>query len=807
MKLADVAKPHFRRHDSFAPRYGWFRKAFVVTESDPRVFSADDRPVRFGVGINMVNAIRTWGLAAEIIHESQVQKATPTTATPTRFAYELLGEKGWDRFVEDQSSLWLLHWRMMAPVCTIPVWWLAFNEFEDIEFSKDELEWTVTKKLTDTDWNLRYPNTIKRDLETMLLTYAPPLSSEDRWSLSFQEFLESPLRRLRLIEHSDTYGFYRFNLGQKLSLPSEIITHACLDFAWRIRSLSNSISVRRLAEEPGTPGRIFKIPESEILTALRQQARKRPDLKLAETGESDHTLSWSDAPSRIAELILGALYRSQSSEGEAWLVAPEGQLGGVRERPSGTFTRQDDSLLDARSVRDADSSPWAGGARTALSIDKTPSIGIPAARSRANQTLAGSSRQRASAEPDYPALLTLLEDIRPLQPAVAARHSARHDLIRVFSFDYALGGDPVLALDPASEYDGKVLLMVGGQTEPPTLWRSAPAGKPTLAVIPDDLTSLHTQAAEVAELTKEASAPQPPNADLTGHLTAARAALRAAADEAFSPANSRWVLLGHGTERAVSGDEGERDAASGDTEAAENSGRQAPENSDRQAPENSDRQAPENSRQADIRTSTFSNSCLELPVRPRSETLSQAADIAYPCTPELCNEMINSWPALTTQGKTTRTKLLRAMVDESGKRDLGIESSGKHYSAKLAMYRSVLHRTGLHRYDTQSGEMVFGRPAEASLRPAWNIVFSAAASRPQSRVPLDELHLLLLSPPVGMRKAAIAVFITAWMLAQGDRLKIFSKEREVPLDGETALTMAKHPERFELELPALNPSH
>ena len=777
MKLADVAKPHFRRHDSFAPRYGWFRKAFVVTESDPRVFSSDDRPVRFGVGINMVNAIRTWGLASEIIHESQVQTATPTTATPTRFAYELLGEKGWDRFVEDQSSLWLLHWRMMAPMCTIPVWWLAFNEFEDLEFSKDELEGTVTKKLADTDWLLPHPNTIKRDLETMLLTYAPPLSSDDLWSLSFQEFLESPLRRLRLIEHSDTYGFYRFNVGPKLSLPSEIITHACLDFAWRIRSLSNSISVRRLAEEPGTPGRVFKIPESEILTALHHQARKRPDLRLAESGESDHTLSWSDSPSRIAELILGALYRNQSPESEAWLVAPKGQLGDVRERPSGTFTRQDDSLLDTRSGRDAESSPWAEGARTAPSIHKTPSI-------------TGSPRQRASTEPDYPALLALLEDVRALQPAVAARHSARHDLIRVFSFDYALGGDPVLALDPDSKYDGKVLLMVGGQTEPPTLWRSTPAGKPTLAVIPDDLTLLLTRAAEVDGLT-EASAAQPRNADLRGRLTAARVALRAAADEAFSPANSRWVLLGHGIERAVSGDEGRRDAASGDTEAAENSGRQAPEISG----------------QADVRARTFSNSCLELPVRPRSETLSQAADIAYPCTPEFCNEMINSWPALTTQGKTTRTKLLRAMVDESSKRDLGFESSGKHYPAKLAMYRSVLHRTGLHRYDPQSGKMVFGRPTEASLRPAWNIVSSAAAGRPQGRVPLDELHLLLLSPPVGMRKAAIAVFLTAWMLAQGDRLKIFSSEREVPLDGETALTMAKHPERFELELSALDPSH
>ncbi len=152
MNLLDAAKPEFRRHDGFAPRYGWFRKAFAATESDPHIFSSDDSPVRIGVGINMVQAIRTWGLAAKIIHESQAQ--TPKRAIPTRFANDLLGERGWDRFVEDQASLWLLHWRMMAPVCRIPAWWLAFNEFEDTEFAKDELEGAVTKKLADADWRL-----------------------------------------------------------------------------------------------------------------------------------------------------------------------------------------------------------------------------------------------------------------------------------------------------------------------------------------------------------------------------------------------------------------------------------------------------------------------------------------------------------------------------------------------------------------------------------------------------------------------------------------------------------------------------
>ena len=772
MDLLEATRPEFRRHDSFGPRYGWFRKALVATESDPYVFSSDDAPVQIGVGINMVRAVRTWGLAAKIIHESQA-RTTPKRATPTRFAYELLGERGWDRFVEDQSSLWLLHWRMLAPVCRIPVWWLAFNEFEDTEFSKDELEGAVTKKLTDADWHLPHPSTIRRDLETMLLTYTPSLASKERWSLSFQEFLESPLRSLRLIQHSETYGFYRFNPDPKLGLPSEIIAHACLDFARRSQSSSNSISVRRLAEEPGAPGRVFKIAESKLLPALRQQVRKRPDMRLTENNEGDHTLSWSGAPSHIAELILGALYANRPAAGEAWLAMPE-----------------------------AGSMLLPGSARSAPSSGETSPDGTLRARSLANQTLT-TSQQGAPGQPDYQDLLRMLEDVCPLQPAVAARHSAEHDLVRVFSFNYALGGYPSTALAPSSEYDGKVLLMVGNQTDPPPLCQSTPAGKPTLAVIPDDLSSLLAPAGEVTRL---ASLAQPRNADITKRLTEARAALRSATEEAFSPRNTRWVLLGGGTEmekkdvlvRSVeeSGGEGRR----GTKETPEESGLERDRWPGEQSTENIAEEALEGIGQA-VRQTRTSN--LELPAHPRSETLSLVADIAYPSTPELPNEMINNWPTLSSQGKRTRTNLLKAMVSESDQGDLGLGSPGR-YPAILAMYRSVLYRGGLHRYDSERDTMAFGKPTEASLRPAWNILSSAAASRPKRRVPLKELHVLLLSPPIGMRKAAVAVFLTAWMLAAENRLRIFEGENEVSLNAESVLRMAERPEQFSIEIEVGN---
>ena len=67
MRLVDAALPWFARHETFHPRYGWFRKAYTETARDPHVFGRDNAPVVIGVGKNMVRAIRFWGLAAKLI--------------------------------------------------------------------------------------------------------------------------------------------------------------------------------------------------------------------------------------------------------------------------------------------------------------------------------------------------------------------------------------------------------------------------------------------------------------------------------------------------------------------------------------------------------------------------------------------------------------------------------------------------------------------------------------------------------------------------------------------------------------------
>ena len=89
----------------------------------------------------------------------------------------------------------------------------------------------------------------------------------------------------------------------------------------------------------------------------------------------------------------------------------------------------------------------------------------------------------ARTEMQQRSLVGVLSEIDDPKPVVAARHSAENDLLRVFTRRYVAGGDPVEPLDPFSDYDGEVLLVVGSG-KLPDLAKSSGASKPVVAAIP-----------------------------------------------------------------------------------------------------------------------------------------------------------------------------------------------------------------------------------------------------------------------------------------------------------------------------------
>ena len=319
MRLVDAAKPTFARHETFHPRYGWFRKAYSFVAADPHAFSREDAPVRVGVGKNMVRAIRFWGLAAKLIgvDERSSNRRTSKLA-PTRWGHALFGGSGWDRYMEDPGTLWLLHWLLLAPPSLLPVWWFAFNGFQAVEFDDDDLMGAFTAQLEAiAGWNAPHPSSVRKDVSALLRTYAP---EERSGRNGIEDVLDCPLRELNLIGRSVGTNRYRFALGAKPTLPPAVLAYAALDYSARTPTGGNTVTLGRLAHEPGAPGKVFKLTEGELLAALEPLVGETDALALtASTGAVQ--LSWSGDQSEIATAILDRYYQCSLSDNRADLAA------------------------------------------------------------------------------------------------------------------------------------------------------------------------------------------------------------------------------------------------------------------------------------------------------------------------------------------------------------------------------------------------------------------------------------------------------------------------------------------------------
>lgn len=322
MRLYEAAKPIFARHETFHPRYGWFRKAYTTAATTHDGFSTDDAPVNLGVGKNMVRSIKFWGQAAKVITKDpdSVNQRAPEMI-PTRFGHALFDPvDGWDPFMEDPGTIWLLHWMLLAPPCHVPVWWVVFNELHAVDFDDSVLEAVMGAQLDATSaWASPNPSSIGKDISVLMRTYAPAVKSG---RAVFDDLLDCPLRELGLINHSVATGNHRFVLGAKPTLPDDIVTFSTLDYLTRREHSGSTITLAHLANEPGGPGRAFKLSEQDLHVALSQTATRIEALELlSPTGAQQ--LSWNAPPGQVAVEVLNSYFDKESSLDEAGLSSGE----------------------------------------------------------------------------------------------------------------------------------------------------------------------------------------------------------------------------------------------------------------------------------------------------------------------------------------------------------------------------------------------------------------------------------------------------------------------------------------------------
>lgn len=306
MGATAAVAPTFSRHETFQPRYGWLKKAVDAAIEDPSIYYRKDATVRLGVGKNMVRSIRYWGQAFKVTHEEKnPERPRVTISLPTVWGKALLEEGGWDPYLEQPGSLWLLHWLLLRPVCEAPAWWVAFHELRGLRFDDEDVRGALVDFIERQGWEAPASTSLKRDVNCVIRTYAIRPKPRD----TIEDILDSPFRELNLLQPvPGEKRTYQFNYGEKATLPAEVLGFACLDYVSLRGSSSRTVTITDLAHTTGSPGRAFKVPEGSIEQAL-EECHHIDDRVGVSSAAGVRQMTFSDAPRTVGEDLLAAYYR------------------------------------------------------------------------------------------------------------------------------------------------------------------------------------------------------------------------------------------------------------------------------------------------------------------------------------------------------------------------------------------------------------------------------------------------------------------------------------------------------------------
>lgn len=215
-----MSKLNFSGHETFQCRELWLKKGFDFIKSG-KSFNSPSAVVDLGVGKNMVTAIQYWMMAYNLLD---------TEKKLTEFAEYIFGDNGKDPFLEDSTTLWILHYQLVKKKYA-SIYSLFFDEFrkERPDFKRTHLV-NYLKRKCEENGSTVSENTITKDVGVFLSTYLNPIKG-DR---DFKDLLTGLLIDLGLIERIDKAEtgestWFRVINTEKEEIPPEILFFCILD--------------------------------------------------------------------------------------------------------------------------------------------------------------------------------------------------------------------------------------------------------------------------------------------------------------------------------------------------------------------------------------------------------------------------------------------------------------------------------------------------------------------------------------------------------------------------------------------------
>jgi hypothetical protein len=309
----DKIRYRFSGHESFPLRYAWLPKAYELLDKSATGFQdLEQAMITLGLGKNMLKSLRFW---VEVVGLA-TPKDRGTRLELTEFARLIFDKKGFDPFLEDDQTLWLIHWQLSSHTHKpLFAWDFLLNRWPHAEISREPVLLAFAKQAEETNGRL-HARTLRNHLDIFLRTY---IAGKPGKRDCQEDNLDSPLVQLRLLERvgervSRESGrrepVYAFRREPKPEISSRLFAYAVQDFWSKRHPNEGTLSLDQLLYGHGSPGQVFKLPDWAIRERLAKLGEaSQGEFEYQESAALQQLRRRQDSnTSLFAAEMLGALY-------------------------------------------------------------------------------------------------------------------------------------------------------------------------------------------------------------------------------------------------------------------------------------------------------------------------------------------------------------------------------------------------------------------------------------------------------------------------------------------------------------------
>lgn len=269
LKPLNPKKASFGRHETFALRYSWLTKGFQAFEKNKSIFSSDEATIELGVGKNMVNAIKYWLRASSMLLD------TEEGLEASDLGKAIFTDKGGDPYLEDEATLWLIHWQLATNAELATAWYWFFNCYHKAEFTNEDAAESLAEFVRNNLKAKHSERTVRHEVSMILRMYC--LSNNN--SKSIEESLDSPLTSLRLVAAEEDLHIYRSYGNLQPSLPIALIGYAANKIFNQRQTEYLLVSDLMYGPKNGIAlGSVFRLTESALLAKLENLVKAYPNI-------------------------------------------------------------------------------------------------------------------------------------------------------------------------------------------------------------------------------------------------------------------------------------------------------------------------------------------------------------------------------------------------------------------------------------------------------------------------------------------------------------------------------------------------